>query len=541
MTSSTHTIDPSSHVFTIPELAAIICGRLGQSDCARLMGVSRHFFHCAMPFVWDSVTGLAHLLALLPGVTFERRTWNRRYDDPEQLKEEVITHLPRSFDLSRLRLYAPCVRTLEALELPHKLYRFEGDFSALRNSVSKSGLLPNLQYLTLTDICETVTPNHINWLSILLCPTLRSVQVRSWYSHKRLWLDLDQYPDALSNFMQKCPELEVLEVFPRKSIFRGSPGAYTLPGGPLTGSQPRHSAALCHSMPYFQSLGQLTGSTSFLQSDTLSFLGNLPSLESLVLYGSATSESIIQPVLECETAFPALKHLELHHLDARLTTNLCSLKPLVSSLTSAVVRFPFIQKRDWNVGDRDPPQATISAFSLLSPQLASLTIILQGGSHTITLNPPTIEAFRRLPLRLLELSAASLAPGVSWNDVLATLPGIEVLRLSCSVEFQALEAFSQSLPRLRHLELRFINFEPMQSIQDSVHQATSVSNDTPICLEGELYMTNPSVNALEKVARYLSSIWPRVICANRTWDTPSNIQTVRALNDCISGLRVARC
>ncbi|KAG9085971.1 hypothetical protein FS749_003995 [Ceratobasidium sp. UAMH 11750] len=501
MTSSIHISNPSSHVFTIPELAAIICGRLGRSDCARLMGVSRHFFHCAMPFAWDSVIGLKHLLALLPGVTLEWRTWNRRYDDPEQLKEEVIIHLPQSLDLSRLRLYAPYVRTLEALELPHKLYRFEGDFSALCNSASKSGLLPNLQHLTLTDICETVTQNHINWLSVLLCPTLRSVQVRSWYSQKRLWLDLDQYPDALSNIMQKCPELEVLGVFPRKSILRGNPDAYTLPGGPLTGSQPRHSTALCHPMPYFQNLYQLTGSTSFLQSDTLFFLGNLPSLESLALYGSAARESIVQPILECETAFPTLKHLELHHIDARLTMNLCSLAPLVSSLTSAVVKFPFIQKRDWNVDDRDPPQATISAFGLLSPQLANLTIILQGGSHTITLNPPAIEAFRRLPLRSLELSAASLAPGVSWNDILAALSGIEVLRLSCSVEFQALEAFSQSLPRLRHLELRFINFEPMQSIQDGAHQATGASNDTPICLEGELYMTNFSVNALEKVAR----------------------------------------
>ncbi|KAG8744064.1 hypothetical protein FRC10_010849 [Ceratobasidium sp. 414] len=452
-----------------------------------------------MPFVWDSVTGLAHLATLFPGVTLERRTWARRYDDPEQLKEETVIHLPRSIDLSRLRLYAPWIRTLEALELPHRLYRFEGDFSILRDSAPKSGLLPNLQHLSFTDTCETVNQDHVNWLSVLLCPTLRSVRMLSWYPYKRLWLDFDRFPDALSDLMQKCPGLEVLEVFLRKSV-RGNPGIYTPFGGPRTSGQLAHSTVLSQPMPYCQGLRQLTGSAAFLQPDILSFLGSLPSLESVILYGSAPRVSTIQPHLECKIAFPALKHLELRHLDARLTVNLCSLEPLVSSLTSAVIKFPFLQKHDWNFGDCDPPQATISALSLLSPQLTDLTIALQSGPYTVTLNPPMIESFQRLPLRSLRLSAVSLAPGISWNNVLAALPRVRVLRLCCSIEFRDLEVFSLSLPELHHLELRFIDFGPMQDTRDTVHQGISAPNDTSICLEGELYMANFSTSALYEVA-----------------------------------------
>ncbi|KAG8792346.1 hypothetical protein FRC12_006357 [Ceratobasidium sp. 428] len=179
-----------------------------------------------MPFVWGEVTGMVHLLKLLPGVMLERRSRNGRYSDSNELTEELVIHLSQSSSLGRLRLYAPFVRTLEVLELPHRFYKIEGDLSALHSTIPKSGLLPNLRYLTLTDTCETVNQDHVDWISLFLCRTLQSVRVLSWYPSKRLWLPLDQSPSALSELMQKCPNLEVLEVSPRSTISQREPGVY---------------------------------------------------------------------------------------------------------------------------------------------------------------------------------------------------------------------------------------------------------------------------------------------------------------------------
>lgn len=51
-----------------PEILGIVCKLSEDSDQARLLRVSQLFFDIAAPVVWESVTGVHNLLALLPGV-----------------------------------------------------------------------------------------------------------------------------------------------------------------------------------------------------------------------------------------------------------------------------------------------------------------------------------------------------------------------------------------------------------------------------------------------------------------------------------------
>ncbi|KAG9105535.1 hypothetical protein FRC07_009206, partial [Ceratobasidium sp. 392] len=135
----------------------------------------------------------------------------------------------------------------------------------------------------------------------------------------------------------------------------------------------------------------------------------------------------------------------------------------------------------------------ISALSLLAPQLTHLEIKLPGGCYKLSLNHATVEALKCLPLRSLALSEISLAPGIGWSDILNALSGIEVLRLWCDLECQDLESFSRYLPRLRRLEVRFVDFKVLKDSRGGIYRPKSDWNaDTPFCLKSGI-----SVRALD--------------------------------------------
>ncbi|ELU36150.1 hypothetical protein AG1IA_09819 [Rhizoctonia solani AG-1 IA] len=59
----------SSIALDIPELVALICESARPVDRARLLRVSKLFFYCTAPFVWEEIRGVTTLLGLIDGVT----------------------------------------------------------------------------------------------------------------------------------------------------------------------------------------------------------------------------------------------------------------------------------------------------------------------------------------------------------------------------------------------------------------------------------------------------------------------------------------
>ncbi|CAE6425740.1 unnamed protein product, partial [Rhizoctonia solani] len=88
-------------VFSIPELARIICGTVRKRDNAKMIQVCRELFYSILPFVWEEIDRPDLLVSMIPGggiVSYE-----------SELSPYVVMQLPGSLDLSRFSIYAPHV------------------------------------------------------------------------------------------------------------------------------------------------------------------------------------------------------------------------------------------------------------------------------------------------------------------------------------------------------------------------------------------------------------------------------------------------
>ncbi|KAG9094284.1 hypothetical protein FRC06_010958, partial [Ceratobasidium sp. 370] len=502
MTGPTYYPASSSQVFAIPELMALICGHINRADRVRLLRVSKLLFGCVVPFVWRNVSGVTQLMALIPGTVLVRHAWDRRFYDPEALETETTICLPKSLDLTRLRIYAPYVRNLEVSELPRVLYKIQGDWSVF-DRPTKFDLLPNLYSLSIKSTAKTATRDEMNWLSLFLCSNLRSIRMTSWYSHRRLWLDVERFPTFLPDVACCCPLLETVEIYPAIVRSRNHHG----PADPnRTSPNDDHAHTLEASQHYqldpvssFQHIRQLSGSIAFLQPGIFQSIAKLPSLESLRLHadpspGTRPTQTHITSIPN--NTFPALQDLELRQLDTRTTLYLCGLEPLVGRLTSIVVEFP---DREVDFDDHDRSHSVIRSLSRLAPHVAYLAVYAPGPQVQFLLDKPIVEALGNLPLRSLILPEVLLAPDIQWKDVLRALTGVQVLRLHCSVKHHELEAFATCLPQLRVLELRMIDF--MQPDHRGPGKPNGVREvGVPVCLEGEVYIEGMKDDIMREAA-----------------------------------------
>ncbi|KAG9078911.1 hypothetical protein FS749_009030 [Ceratobasidium sp. UAMH 11750] len=492
----------SSQVFAIPELATLICDQVHRADLVQLLRVSKLLFECVVPFVWRNFSGVAQIVALIPGTVVVQRAWNRRFYDPKALEIETTICLSKSLDLTRLRIYAPYIRTLEVSELPRKLYKVKGDWSVF-NSTVKPGLLPNLHSLSITSTSEVATRDEINCLSLFLCSSLRSIRMKSWYSHRRLLMDVERFPTFLSEVARCCPLLETFEVYSAVGRPLNCQGITSLNYASPNDDAHAWPETRLNFVSSFQHVRHLSGSTAFLHPGVFYSIAKLPSLESLSLYDSApgTQFTLTDIISVPDNAFPALRQLELRHLDTYITLYLCGLEPLATRLTSIVIEFSQRSRADArDFEDHDRSHSAICSLGNLAPHIANLTVYSSGPQARLLLDSTVIEALGRLPLQSLTLPEVLLAPNIQWKDVLGALSGVQVLRLRCTVKYHELEAFATCLPRLRVLELRMIEF--MQSNHGGFGELGAVREvGVSVCLEGEVYIEGMKDDIMREAAR----------------------------------------
>lgn len=57
----------------IPDICYVICQQSEKADLCRLTRVSKDWYSCANPLLWERIPDISHLLALLPAASLPKR------------------------------------------------------------------------------------------------------------------------------------------------------------------------------------------------------------------------------------------------------------------------------------------------------------------------------------------------------------------------------------------------------------------------------------------------------------------------------------
>ncbi|KAF8593007.1 hypothetical protein BDV93DRAFT_516897, partial [Ceratobasidium sp. AG-I] len=97
-------------VFETPELLSLICSFSSRWARLKIYRTNKSGFLAAVPFLWEQVNGVVHLLKLLPNIKITRGKY---------MRIEKIRNVPQALrppaqtDYARFEFYAPFVKVLE--------------------------------------------------------------------------------------------------------------------------------------------------------------------------------------------------------------------------------------------------------------------------------------------------------------------------------------------------------------------------------------------------------------------------------------------
>ncbi|KAG9087486.1 hypothetical protein FS749_002890 [Ceratobasidium sp. UAMH 11750] len=233
-------------------------------------------------------------------------------------------------DFSRFDLYARFVRQVTVCDDPKRCYPRAHrppvptpvdsilNWQSLLDYASDKVLLPNLTRV----VClESDYQSSLNWLSVLLSPSVRRV---GFVNNEARW-PLGSPSHPLAQIASKSPDLEALD------LYRDRYGAYPT-GGESWHSISAYQETLIESFAAFRKLRRLNGNLTLLYPSALQVLGGLPCLRQL-----AVSVNDVPP-LEYSTAlpddsFPSLQALSITGIkSASWIMSLWCIEPLVSRL-----------------------------------------------------------------------------------------------------------------------------------------------------------------------------------------------------------------
>ncbi|KAG8692091.1 hypothetical protein FRC09_011459 [Ceratobasidium sp. 395] len=526
MTSSKNSNGDASnlHPLQIPELVDTICRFLDIKTCANLLFLSRRTYTAALPIIWRDVDA-RNLLRLIPGTdTTETSTDNS--------KENAI-HFPATRDLTRFAIHAPFVKTLRLSD------SYAVDFPSERPvsgpDATSNPLLPNLQRLivTISDITEVV-----DWIYRLLYPGLLGLEmVSAKVSDNETistedfddetegypWIDQDSCFELLEHVSRACPRLETLRLFPKG----------------IAQSEEDDCIKIYNQIASLQHLRSLAFSGTIVHEELLKVLGGLPHLETLSLCTEWDEEWEYDesPLAVPDDSFPSLRHLYLYGLDESTMSRVCKVLPLFRHLVGATIIFED-QCFDENLSDYERSNVAVTCLGQNSPHLEELTILPRGNNGWFVITRPTLDMFKHMPLRCLRLGHFSLGgdnededdesggesarnpsnrPEIKWQDLLASVPQLEELRVERQpLDPHLLRLIAHHLPNLRLLSFGNIDLGKVKYPEDAEAVAAQ-----PITLRGHSYFwpkesygsddyDPPKEETIHNAAKYILGIWPNV-------------------------------
>ncbi|KAF8601691.1 hypothetical protein BDV93DRAFT_524630 [Ceratobasidium sp. AG-I] len=479
-------------VFCLPEIARLICGRVGRHDQTTLMRVCRQLYSDVIPLVWEFVQHLFVLLDIIPGIE-TRDCMGGIYT--------ITKRLPDTLDLTRFNIYAPHVRILS---IGSNLQIYE-NLDGLQSISRSTTLLPNLSKIFLSGFMHQ---DLLVWMRMFILPSLNDI----WSGNQR-WstrlsgqdstVDIEQ---ALHHIATVCPSLKSLDIYPA-----------TLPNNKHPNSTHNFFTGFCHYIRSFDCLRELSTNTLILEHRSFLALGRLPALESLTLYPCAYDENASGPVLP-EDTFLALRRLDLQMMNSDNMAQLCGLKPLVQRLTTLGV-LPHPSDTPLKL----PSLRLDKMLSALAKNNRSLSSLLIGDNPyhpaiTVEVDSVLLQWIQHFPLKQFTLSQHIFLPGVTLKGLLEVLPTVEELSLGDnglrSIELQELRMFASrtELPNLRVLDI-MINFMSAASFGEADFDIPPDQSLASMKFRSNFNQVRFYKHLTKPVARFLHTLWPNVICA----------------------------
>ncbi|CAE6491407.1 unnamed protein product [Rhizoctonia solani] len=425
----------------VPELLAIICTFLEPTERKKIASVSRGWFLAATPVIWKEITGVHHLLALVPGVVIKSTGMNT-----------IMIRLPPVLDFTRFDIYAPLVKSLDLYGDSKHSYEF--DWKSLEQR--RNSLLPHLSSLTMrSSRGSRGYGDQLMWTILLASSSLREIRFEP--SGKN-W----QYPPTvtpvvasllLHELASQCPDLQVLSIFPEPaSVGTGVQSERVLETFLALSKPPFY-----HCLSQLPQLCELACNEQILKGDVLPIVASLPLLAHLQISASAIDIDLDDIPLP-DNAFPSLRRLSLYLALNGGAVDLWEITAL-RQLTSLHIEF-----RDQHKDDLDDPDSwalnLLSTIAENNPNLQHLYINFSlcdsCEDEPCNLgNIELLEGLSMLPLKTVTLKSAWFGPYDPdvYGYITDALPEVIELRMPAQpASVQELAKFAQ-LPSLQHLVL----------------------------------------------------------------------------------------
>ncbi|QRV94315.1 fanconi anemia group M protein [Ceratobasidium sp. AG-Ba] len=481
-----HPLAPNHPIFRIYDAVDLICEYVEHKQLAALAIVSRSFFNCAIPRIWERLYGIRPLLRLIGGPRSENEFQNG--GSPEQLVSQL--------ELSRFKFYSPFVKYLdiEADQGPTKwtyLYLV---------SIAGSPPLPNFRHFRFSSGSEVeIEPKLIPaCVSGLFCPTLKEIRLPPQYS---LWIEPHLASYLVNILVNAAPSVEKLGIFIR------------------------HQSGFSYSeSTIFKDITQLHGlrvlecTSALLNPEILELLGALPLLESLhveaaPLHVFQDDEVNIQldGLLLPKGSFPKLVHLSLHSLPCSVISQLWKYPSIVRKLVSIDLSFSIYSEGSINT--------VLQSVCMCSPLTQELSLkFFEGNIEEPDLPTVFIDNLQALSLRCLRIRDAYVLRE-SYDSFIRSIsawPHIEYLEIpTFRIAYEELVHIAKCAPKLRLLSVVMNRDDwPRDPVPGSVTPSPSA-----LCLKSVfLFEMDFGVRRfsregrlakhLEHVARNLRMLWP---------------------------------
>ncbi|KAG9080177.1 hypothetical protein FS749_008104 [Ceratobasidium sp. UAMH 11750] len=439
----------SHQVFSIPELASLVSSFSATQDCARLLRTCKLLYEVALPYVWEHVDGALHLLGLLESVY----VGSEEYLDEPYTEIALSNNFYRSNPFLRFNVYAPHVKSLDVYGRNRKLFKVKG-WTVLISHARRRVLLPNLHTIILQPgFDDSYGPDQAMWIGAFASPSLVNLLITPSNPFAVPTVSYAAASFVLKHVTAHCPALQRLGLFPSKEM-----------GG--FGEEGESSfLAFLFEEPFYQyvagvtGLRHLSGTLAWFEDTSLKIIGRLPHLETISIYSGFDEPGAHGELEMADDFFPALRRLEVFHLDPWDIERVIGRKPLLKNLTTFCLEMDMNRidgdeeapdQLDWLINDVFPCLAN-------APHLADLAIKVdpreESESKVYEIGESVLAILSGLPLVSLLLDNIVLSDEYMNVDPAATWPSLTRLQMPAHTASLAWLCRFATLPCLQHLEL----------------------------------------------------------------------------------------
>jgi hypothetical protein len=349
--------------------------------------------------------------------------------------------------LSRFKIYAPLVRKLR-LDIASN--ESKPNWEAILAAMPNRPLLPGLRTLALHAKYsqQQESSEIVACIDAFLCQSLLDIHTST---NDLVWLNPFHASWLLHRIAETSRGIQTLQIF----ISSRAHPENVPPLSPYSKSAPFACIGL------FRDLRSLRGTSMILDSGVLRLLGDLPRLESLMVWATSElhhrrqeHEISIADLDLTAYSFLALRHLAIYDVSSSVISQLWQTPCLVQRLVSIHIRFPF----------------TTEAHSLLcelicficqnSLQTTQLDLDLQEIEEVV-MSPTVVPCLKQLPLRRLRMiEVISPTTFSNFEPMALALPNLEYLDVSATcLDFQDLVLVAKHMPRLQFLAVNLSMFD----------------------------------------------------------------------------------